>query len=121
MKSIIESSVYLLIMAIICIISIDFISINKSICKGQQLQQYVKDTILIYGYSSENHNIDSNTYQKINNLADKYDSNIDMTYFDTVNDNDYFNVNIRYPVNSGIFNIKKICSYNSIVAVKQKN
>lgn len=121
MKSIIESSVYLLIMAIICIISIDFISINKSICKGQELQQYVKDTVLIYGSSSETHNIDNYTYQKVNNLADKYNSIIEITYFDTVNENDYFNVNIKYPVKSGIFNIKKMCSYNSIVAIKQQN
>lgn len=49
MKSIIESSVYLIIMSIICIISLDFIFINKSICKGQELQQYIRDTILIYG------------------------------------------------------------------------
>ncbi len=106
MKSIIESSVYLIIMSIICIISLDFIFINKSICKGQELQQYIRDTILIYGESSSTHTIDDNTCQKINTLAEQYNSTVDISYFDTVNEHDYFNITIMYPVKSGIFNIK---------------
>ena len=117
MKSIIESSVYLIIMSIICIISLDFIFINKSICKGQELQQYIRDTILIYGESST-HTIDDNTCQKINTLAEQYNSTVDISYFDTVNEHDYFNITIMYPVKSGIFNIQKDCTYNSIVSVR---
>ena len=117
MKSIIESSVYLVIMALICIISLDFIFINKSICKGQELQQYIKDTITIYADSSPSHDIDNLTYHKINNLAMQYNSSIDLEYFDTVNNYDYYNVTIMYPVKSGIFNIKKMCSFSSIVSV----
>ena len=109
MKSIIESSVYLVIMALICIISLDFIFINKSICKGQELQQYIKDTITIYANSSPSHDIDNLTYHKINNLAMQYNSSIDLEYFD--------NVTIMYPVKSGIFNIEKMCSFSSIVSV----
>ena len=115
MKSIIESSVYLIIMSIICIISLDFIFINKSICKGQELQQYIRDTILIYGESSSTHTIDDNTCQKINTLAEQYNSTVDISYFDTVNEHDYFNITIMYPVKSGI---QKNCTYNSIVSVR---
>ena len=118
MKSIIESSVYLIIMSIICIISLDFIFMNKSICKGQELQQYIRDTILIYGESSSTHTIDDNTCQKINTLAEQYNSTVDISYFDTVNEHDYFNITIMYPVKSGIFKIQKDCTYNSIVSVK---
>ncbi len=117
MKSIIESSVYLVIMALICIISLDFIFINKSICKGQELQQYIKDTITIHANSSPSHDIDNLTYHKINNLAMQYNSSIDLEYFDTVNNYDYYNVTIMYPVKSGIFNIEKMCSFSSIVSV----
>lgn len=119
MKSIIESSVYLFIMALICIISLDFIFINKNICKGQELQQYVKDTLLIYAESSAEHNIDNSSYQKINNLARQYDSTLDINYYDSVGNRDYFNITLYYPVSSGIFNIRKICSYSSIVCIKQ--
>lgn len=117
MKSIIESSVYLVIMALICIISLDFIFINKSICKGQELQQYIKDTMTIYADSSSSHNIDNSTYEKVNSLAMQYNSSIDIAYFDTVNNYDYYNITIMYPVKSGIFNIEKLCSFSSIVPV----
>ena len=36
---------------------------------------------------------------------------------DTVNNYDYYNVTIMYPVKSGIFNIEKMCSFSSIVSV----
>lgn len=107
-------------MALICIISLDFIFINKSICKGQELQQYIKDTILIYAESTDNHSIDTTTCQKVNDLASQYNSTIEVEYFDTVNDYDYFNITVLYPVKSGIFNIEKICSYSSIVAVHKE-
>ena len=120
MKSIIESSIYLIIMALICIISLDFIFINKSICRGQELQQYIKDTILIYAESTDTHSIDTPTCQKINDLASQYNSTIEVEYFDTVTEYDYFNITVLYPVKSGIFNIEKICSYSSIVAVPKE-
>lgn len=121
MKSIIESSVYLVIMALICIISLDFIFINKSICKGQELQQYIKDTMTIYAESSSSHDIDSSAYEKVNSLAIQYNSSVDISYFDTVSNYDYYNITIMYPVKSGIFNIEKMCSFSSIVPVVKKD
>ena len=117
MKSIIESSIYLIIMSIICILSLDFIFINKSICKGQELQQYVRDTILIYAESTDSHNIDNNTAQQITSLSRQYNSTINIQYFDTVYNRDYYNITILYPVRSGIFHLEKICTYQSIVAI----
>ena len=71
-----------------------------------------------YIWRKQQHTIDDNTCQKINTLAEQYNSTVDISYFDTVNEHDYFNITIMYPVKSGIFNIQKDCTYNSIVSVR---
>ena len=40
MKIIVEASAYLVILSFICLISLDFIAVNKSVSKGSELQQY---------------------------------------------------------------------------------
>ena len=49
MKIIVEASAYLVILSFICLISLDFIAVNKSVSKGSELQQYIKDVIQING------------------------------------------------------------------------
>ena len=47
MKIIVEASAYLVILSFICLISLDFIAVNKSVSKGSEVQQYIKDVIQI--------------------------------------------------------------------------
>ena len=42
MKIIVEASAYLVILSFICLISLDFIAVNKSVSKGSEVQQYIK-------------------------------------------------------------------------------
>ena len=39
MKIIVEASAYLVILSFICLISLDFIAVNKSVSKGSDAQQ----------------------------------------------------------------------------------
>lgn len=118
MKSVIESSVYLVILSFICIISLDFIAINRKIGKGNELQQYIKDVILING-ESKNNNIDTNTYNKVNEIAKEHKAKVSVQYYDSVNDSDYYKVKVDYPITSGVFKVNKNCSYSSIVKVSK--
>ena len=43
MKIIVEASAYLVILSFICLISLDFIAVNKSVSKGSEVQQYIKE------------------------------------------------------------------------------
>ena len=45
MKGIIEASVYLVLFAIICMFSIDFIRINKDVSDASEVSQYVENYI----------------------------------------------------------------------------
>lgn len=58
MKIIVEASAYLVILSFICLISLDFIAVNKSVSKGSEVQQYIKDVIQINGISYEHRDID---------------------------------------------------------------
>ena len=92
MKIIVEASAYLVILSFICLISLDFIAVNKSVSKGSELQQYIKDVIQINGISYE--------------------------YFDAAADYDYYRLNIKYPVKSRLFGLNKLCDYKALVRVE---
>ena len=55
MKSILETSLYLIVMVIITLISIDFITMNISVSKANEKKQYIQHMIEIYGKSEQKH------------------------------------------------------------------
>lgn len=69
MKIIVEASAYLVILSFICLISLDFIAVNKSVSKGSEVQQYIKDVIQINGISYEHRDIDYDTNKKVCEIA----------------------------------------------------
>ena len=103
MKIIVEASAYLVILSFICLISLDFIAVNKSVSKGSELQQYIKDVIQINGISYEHRDIDYDTNKKVCEIAADYD---------------YYRLNIKYPVKSRLFGLNKLCDYKALVRVE---
>ena len=112
MKIIVEASAYLVILSFICLISLDFIAVNKSVSKGSEVQQYIKDVIQINGISYEHRDIDYDTNKKVCEIAAQYGA--DVSY----EDYDYYRLNIKYPVKSRLFGLNKLCDYKALVRVE---
>ena len=110
MKIIVEASAYLVILSFICLISLDFIAVNKSVSKGSELQQYIKDVIQINGISYEHRDIDYDTNKKVCEIAAQYGADVSYEYFDRLN--------IKYPVKSRLFGLNKLCDYKALVRVE---
>ena len=113
MKIIVEASAYLVILSFICLISLDFIAVNKS-----ELQQYIKDVIQINGISYEHRDIDYDTNKKVCEIAAQYGADVSYEYFDAAADYDYYRLNIKYPVKSRLFGLNKLCDYKALVRVE---
>ncbi len=114
MKIIVEASAYLVILSFICLISLDFIAVNKSVSKGSELQQYIKDVIQINGISYEHRDIDYDTNKKVCEIA----ADVSYEYYDAAADYDYYRLNIKYPVKSRLFGLNKLCDYKALVRVE---
>ena len=118
MKIIVEASAYLVILCFICLISLDFIAVNKSVSKGSELQQYIKDVIQINGISYEHRDIDYDTNKKVCEIAAQYGVDVSYEYYDAAADYDYYRLNIKYPVKSRLFGLNKLCDYKALVRVE---
>ena len=118
MKIIVEASAYLVILSFICLISLDFIAVNKSVSKGSEVQQYIKDVIQINGISYEHRDIDYDTNKKVCEIAAQYGADVSYEYYDAAADYDYYRLNIRYPVKSRLFGLNKLCDYKALVRVE---
>ena len=105
MKIIVEASAYLVILSFICLISLDFIAVNKSVSKGSEVQQYIKDVIQINGISYEHRDIDYDTNKKVCEIAAQYGADVSYEYYDAAADYDYYRLNIKYPVKSRLFGL----------------
>ena len=118
MKIIVEASAYLVILSFICLISLDFIAVNKSVSKGSEVQQYIKDVIHINSISYEHRDIDYDTNKKVCEIAAQYGADVSYEYFDAAADYDYYRLNIKYPVKSRLFGLNKLCDYKALVRVE---
>lgn len=73
MKVPIETSIYLIVMALIALISIDFISMNMGVTRVSEMNNYVADYLEIYGESNEDGTIiNEETVHAINEKINKY-------------------------------------------------
>lgn len=108
MKSVIDVSVYILVMAIVCFISLDFIILNNDISKKQETIEYIKDYIELYGKSVEENVIEQGKGKKyrlneeteaaVNALAQKNGMSIDIAYEDITERYYYYRMNIEYDI-----------------------
>lgn len=121
MKSILETSVYLLIAAFICYIGIDFVSINMKVSKINEISQYMRDYIEVYGKAEIDVNgsyiIDSNTISAIRDKAQENNMMIEYEYTSSTEDYIYYDLYVSYNLRLSVLGFQKNHVYNSLVRV----
>lgn len=115
MKSILETSLYLIVLVIITLISIDFITMNISVSKANEKEQYIQHMIEIYGKSEENHQLDSETIDKVKAELGGIDTLFDYEYMDSTETYDYYKIYLKYGIQSNVFKIQKLHTFYGIV------
>lgn len=117
MKSILETSLYLIVMVLLTLISIDFITMNISVSKANEKEQYIQHMIEIYGKSEENHQLDSEIIGKIHSELGGNDTLFDYEYIDSTQTHDYYKICLKYGIHSNIFKIRKLQTFYGIVCL----
>lgn len=115
MKSILETSLYLIVMVIITLISIDFITMNISISKANEKKQYIQHMIEIYGKSEENHQLDNEIIDKVKAELGGIDTLFDYEYMDSTQTHDYYKIYFKYGIQSNVFKIQRLHTFYGIV------
>lgn len=120
MKSVMEASIYLIVMTFICLLSIDYITINKSLSKANETQQYIKNTVELYGKSTSAHNISKEALERAKDIASEKNAECDFEYFDSTDSYDYYKMSMVFPVKSGFFKIDGKHTYKGLVKVERE-
>lgn len=117
MKVVLETSIYLILMALICLFSIDFISMNIGVTNVGQLEQYVEDYIELNGERQADNSLDAATVNAIN--EELKDENVTFTYeyMKSTDDYAYYKVSIHYELRSSLFNNGKKHTFDGIARV----
>ena len=126
MKSIIDVSVYIIVITIMCFISLDFILINKYISEKQKTIDYIKDYVELYGTSVDTgkaehgqgkiYELGTEVHNAVSAMADKKDIDIDVTYEDSTSRYYYYKMDASYYIRSGILGLNK--KLNSSVLIR---
>ena len=119
MKTIIENSAYLIVMVLICILSIDFISMNLRISKVSEVEQYIEDYMEIYGEYQENHDIDTAVMLEVQRIASDNQQGFTYEYVNQSDHYAYYKIRIRYTLGSLVFRIGKTHSYAGLVRIEK--
>lgn len=116
MKSVIEASGYLILMAIITFVCMDFYIMHKSLNKVTEVEQVVENYVEVYGQVQGN-SLDDATVGKINELVEKMGMKAEFTYFEKTQDYTYFYLNLDYKVAAVMLHLDKTHRYTGIVRV----
>lgn len=123
MKSILETSLYLLIAALICYIGIDFVSANMRVSQVNEVSQYLKDYIEIYGSAEPvpdgSYLLDSATLAAVSEKAAKSNMTVTYQYTAATREHIYYDLYVEYDLQMAVLGIqrKHICSSLVRVAV----
>ena len=118
MKIVIESSAYLIIMVLICLLSVDFISMNMGISRLHETEQYIEDYVEIYGEHQENHTLDAATIAQAQRIASEQDMEFTYEYETQTQKYAYYRIQMAYSLQSKVFHIGKTHRYNGLVRVE---
>lgn len=126
MKSIIDVSVYIIVMTIMCFVSLDFILINKDISEKQKTIDYIKDYVELYGTSVDTgraeqgqgkiYELGTDVFNAISTMAGSKDIDISVTYEDSTSRYYYYKMDAAYYIRSGILGLDK--KQNSSVLIR---
>lgn len=100
MKSILETSVYLFLAAIICYVGIEFVSMNMKVSRVNEVSQYLSDYVEMYGKSQTdeqgNISLDSDTYAKLCENAQKNQIEAECVYYSETEQYIYYDMQLSY-------------------------
>ena len=117
MKSILESSIYLIIMALICLFSIDFVSMNMGVSKIGETEQYIEDYIELYGENRDNNTLDEKTLAAINEKLKGTEMTFTYEYMSSTESHAYYNIHLTYNIQSRIFKFQKKHTFDGLARV----
>lgn len=117
MKAMLETSMYLIVMAFICLISIDYVTMNMSVSKVNETERYIEHNIELYGTSGPSKMLDGETLAKVREVTDQYGITFSYDYVDSTDGYDYYNIHLRYSLRSRMFGLTKTHVYDGLVRV----
>ena len=117
MKSILETAAYLIVMAIIVFASLDFITMNMSVTKVNEVEKYIENCIELYGESTEHNELTSDTIDKVNDIVDDYGMSFRYEYAASTETYDYYKIYLGYSLRSRMFRVGKSQTYDGLVRV----
>lgn len=117
MKSILESSIYLIIMTLICLFSIDFVAMNMSISRVGETKQYIEDYIELYGENLDNDTLNEKTVAAINEKLKGTGMTFTYEYMSSTESHAYYNIHLTYSIQSRMFKFQKKHTFDGLARV----
>lgn len=117
MKAMLETSMYLIVMAFICLISVDYVTMNMSVSKVNETERYIEHNLELYGASGPDNTLDEETLTKVKEVTDQYGITFTYDYEDSADGYDYYNIHLRYSLRSRMFGLTKTHTYDGLVRV----
>lgn len=121
MRIILESAAYLIIMALICLLSIDFIAMNMEISEVNEAEQYIEDYIEIYGVLQDNNMLDEQTINAVKEYAAGKGMAFQYEYINQTQRYDYYRIHITYALHSRIFKLRKSHTYDGLIRLERSD
>ena len=122
MKSIIDCSVHLIILTLICFISLDFIMVNVDINRKQETVSYMESYIELYGESENGdmgYDLADGIKDAVRDIACDNGIDINISYKASTNNYHYYDLICEYSLNMQLMNINKIVRRHSIVRTER--
>ena len=118
MKGIIETSVYLVIFALVCFFSIDFIRINQRVSDAGEISQYIENYIEAYcGDIPDSELSEEARDKKLYVLARSVQTGgMRLTYGDVsrAGDYEYIEYTLEYPLSAAMFGYSSQHTYKGL-------
>ena len=122
MKSIIDCSVHLVILSLICFISLDFILVNIDINRKQEAVRYMESYIELYGESETGdmgYDLADGVKDAVRDIACDNGIDINISYKESSTRYHYYDMICEYSLNMQLMNINKLVRRHSIVRTER--
>lgn len=118
MKIIIESAAYLIIMALICLVGIDFVSMNMGVSHVGEVEQYIEDYIEIYGEVKSDDSLEQTVVAGVEKIASENKMKFHYEYETKTEKYAYYRIHMTYALQSRVFHLGKTHTYEGLVRVE---
>ena len=122
MKSIIDCSVHLIILTLICFFSLDFIMVNVDINRKQEAVSYMESYIELYGESETSdmgYDLADGVKDAVRDIACDNGIDIIISYKASTTRYHYYDLICEYSLNMELMNINKNVKSHSIVRTER--